>query len=277
MKKNVKKILAVALAAVALGSFLAGCGTDTDKGAATAEKKVVTVGVNPGSGEQIMEQVAKVAAKDGLDVKVKVFSDYITPDKALADGDIDLNSYQHLPFLKTFNEKNHTYLVSIGDTYLAPIALYSHKYKNISDVPDGAAIAIPNDPNNGSRALLLLSKQGWITLRAGADPTKLTVQDIVANPKNIQITELEAGQLPRSLDDTAGSVINAGYAIAAKIPVTDRIATEDDTSPYVNVIAARAKDKDNPAYQKFVKAFQSPEVRQYIEENFKGELVPAWK
>lgn len=269
-----KKVITISLTVLALASVLAGCGGSQG---GSAEKKEITVGVNPGSGEQIMEQVANVAAKDGLTVKVKVFSDYITPDKALADGDIDLNSYQHVPFLKTFNEKNGSDLVPIGDTYLAPIALYSHKYKDIKDVPDGARIAIPNDPNNGSRALLLLSKQGWITLRDGADQTKLTTQDITANSKNIEIVELEAGQLPRSIDDTDASVINAGYAITAGLHVSDRIATEDDTSPYVNVIAARAKDKDNPTYQKFVKAFQSPEVKQYIEENFQGELLPAWK
>ena len=269
-----KKIITLTLTALALTAVLAGCGSTQNS---SAEKKEITVGVNPGSGEQIMEQVAKVAEKDGLTVKVKVFSDYITPDKALADGDIDLNSCQHVPFLNTFNEKNGTDLVPIGDTYLAPIALYSHRYTNIKDVPDGARIAIPNDPNNGSRALLLLSKQGWITLRDGADQTKLTTQDITSNPKNIDIVELKAGQLPRSIDDADGAIINAGYAITAGLRVSDRIATEDDTSPYVNVIAARAKDKDNPAYQKFVKAFQSPEVKQYIEENFKGELLPAWK
>lgn len=269
-----KKIITLTLTALALTAVLAGCGSTQNS---SAEKKEITVGVNPGSGEQIMEQVAKVAEKDGLTVKVKVFSDYITPDKALADGDIDLNSYQHVPFLNTFNEKNGTDLVPIGDTYLAPIALYSHRYTNIKDVPDGARIAIPNDPNNGSRALLLLSKQGWITLRDGADQTKLTTQDITSNPKNIDIVELEAGQLPRSIDDADGAIITAGYAITAGLRVSDRIATEDDTSPYINVIAARAKDKDNPAYQKFVKAFQSPEVKQYIEENFKGELLPAWK
>ena len=269
-----KKIITLTLTALALTAVLAGCGSTQNS---SAEKKEITVGVNPGSGEQIMEQVAKVAEKDGLTVKIKVFSDYITPDKDLADGDIDLNSYQLVPFLNTFNEKYCTDLVPIGDTYLAPIALYSHRYTNIKDVPDGARIAIPNDPNNGSRALLLLSKQGWITLRDGADQTKLTTQDITSNPKNIDIVELEAGQLPRSIDDADGAIINAGYAITAGLRVSDRIATEDDTSPYVNVIAARAKDKDNPAYQKFVKAFQSPEVKQYIEENFKGELLPAWK
>ena len=276
MHINLKKVITISLTVLALASVLAGCGS-TSKDAAPAEKKSIVVGINPGSGEQIMEQVAKVAEKDGLKVEVKVFSDYITPNKALVNGDIDLNSYQHVPFLKTFNEKNGTDLVPIGDTYLAPIALYSHKYKDIKDVPDGARIAIPNDPNNGSRALLLLGKQGWIKLRDGAEQTKLTTQDIVANPKDIEIIELEAGQLPRSIDDADGAIINAGYAITAGLRVSDRIATEDDTSPYVNVIAARAKDKDNATYKKFVKAFQSPEVKKYIEDNFKGELLPAWK
>lgn len=270
-----KKIVLIALALVAAASLFAGCGNQSNS--ASQEKKEITVGVTPGASEQIMDLVTKEAAKEGLTVHVKTFSDYVTPDQALASGDIDLNSFQHKPFLDAFNEKNGTHLVSIGQTYLAPLGLYSHKYKTVGDIPDGATIAIPNDPSNGGRALLLLQKQGWITLTKGKEPTKVTVQDIVDNPKHLHIIELEAAQLPRSLDDTAASVINAGYAISAGLnSQKDGIAVEDNTSPYVNIIAAREADKDNPAYKKFVKAFQSQAVKDYIDKEFAGVLVPAW-
>lgn len=275
---QVKKWLVAALAIVTTVGVLVGCGADTSKtAAAPAEKKEITVGITPGSSDQIMEIVKKEAAKQGLTVNVKTFSDYITPDQALANGDIDLNMYQHQPFLDSFNAKNGTHLVSIGKTYLAPLAVYSHKYKKVADIPDGSTIAIPNDPTNGSRALVLLAKENLITLDPKKDPLKVTVQDIVDNPKHLKITELEAAQLPRSLDDTAASVINAGFAISAGLnSAKDGIAVESDTSPYVNIVAAREQDKDNPTYQKFVKIFQSQVVKDYINKEFNKALVPVW-
>ncbi|KMO86257.1 dioxygenase [Megasphaera cerevisiae DSM 20462] len=273
---KLKIIASIVLTLSIAASMLTGCGLQS-RSAVQPEKKEITVGVTPGSSDQIMEIVTQEAAKQGLTVHVKTFSDYITPDQALANGDIDLNSFQHQPFLDAFNEKNGTQLISIGKTYLAPLALYSHTYKSAADIPDGAAIAIPNDPSNGGRALQLLQKQGWIQLAPDKSATKVTVQDIVANPKHLHIIELEAAQLPRSLDDTDAAVINAGYAISAGLnSKRDSIAVEDNTSPYVNIIAARPEDKDNPAYLKFVKAFQSDAVKQYINEHFAGELEPAW-
>ena len=274
---QLKKWIVAALAIVTTVGLLAGCGADASKSAAPAEKNEITVGINPGYGDQIMDVVKQEAAKQGLKVNVKAFNDYITPNQALANGDIDLNVYQHQPFLDAFNAKNGTNIVSIGKTYLAPLALYSHKYKKVADIPDGSTIAIPNDPTNGSRALVLLAKENLIKLDPKKDPLKVTVQDIVDNPKHLKITELEAAQLPRSLDDTAASVINAGYAISAGLnSAKDGIAVEADTSPYVNIIAARAKDKDNPTYQKFVKIFQSEAVKDYINTQFKKALVPVW-
>jgi D-methionine transport system substrate-binding protein len=280
---NLKKIAIITFVLITTASLFAGCDNQNIN-SASQEKKEITVGVTPGSSEQILEVVAKEADKQGLKIHVKTFSDYITPDQALANGDIDLNAFQHQPFLNSFNEKNGTHLISIGKTYLAPLGLYSHKYKSTTEIPNGATeipngakIAIPNDPSNGGRALQLLQKQGWIKLAEEKDPTKITVQDIVDNPKQLHIIELEAAQLPRSLDDTDASIINAGYAISAGLnSQKDAIAVEDNTSPYVNIIAARPEDKDNPAYQKFVKAFQSEAVKKYINENFPGALVPVW-
>lgn len=274
---NFKKSLALGLAAFALVGAIAGCGSDDKKSApAAAEKKEITVGITPGYSEKVVEFVAKQAEKQGLKVNIKTFSDYVTPDQALASGDIDLNSFQHGPFLTAFNEKNGTKLVSIGNTYLAPLRIYSNKVTDLKDVPDGAKVSIPNDPSNGGRALLLLDRQGLLKLKEGTDPTKAVVGDIAANPKNLQIIELEAAQLPRSLDDVSISVINAGYAKSAGLDTKKALATEDNTSPYVNIIAAREQDKDNPTYKKFVSIFQSPEVRQYIIDNFSDGLVPAF-
>lgn len=165
---NLKKTVIISLAALACAGFIAGCGSDK-KDAASADpaktKNEIKVGTTPGYSEQVVEFVAKEAEKEGLKVTIVPFSDYVTPNQALAQGDIDVNSYQHVPFLEAFNEKNGTKLVPIGNTYLAPLRLFSNKHKTLSDLPDGASIAIPNDPSNGGRALLLLEKNGLLKLK----------------------------------------------------------------------------------------------------------------
>ena len=274
---KLKTTIALSLAAIAFAGVISGCGGDKKPAASSAAvKNEISVGITPGYSEQVMEYAAKEAAKQGLTVNIKTFSDYVTPDQALAAGDIDLNSFQHGPFLQAFNEKNGTHLVSIGNTYLAPLRVYSNKITSIKDVPDGAKVSIPNDPSNGGRALLLLDHNGLLKLKPGTDPTKATINDIAENPKKLEIIELEAAQLPRSLDDVTISVINAGYAKSAHLDSKKALATEDNTSPYVNIIAAREQDKDNPTYQKFVKIFQSDNVRKYINDNFSDGLVPAF-
>ena len=274
---KLKTTIALSLAAIAFAGVISGCGGDKKPAASSAAvKNEISVGITPGYSEQVMEYAAKEAAKQGLTVNIKTFSDYVTPDQALAAGDIDLNSFQHGPFLQAFNEKNGTHLVSIGNTYLAPLRVYSNKITSIKDVPGGAKVSIPNDPSNGGRALLLLDHNGLLKLKPGTDPTKATINDIAENPKKLEIIELEAAQLPRSLDDVTISVINAGYAKSANLDSKKALATEDNTSPYVNIIAAREQDKDNPTYQKFVKIFQSDNVRKYINDNFSDGLVPAF-
>ena len=274
---KLKTTIALSLAAIAFAGVISGCGGDKKPAASSAAvKNEISVGITPGYSEQVLEYAAKEAAKQGLTVNIKTFSDYVTPDQALAAGDIDLNSFQHGPFLQAFNEKNGTHLVSIGNTYLAPLRVYSNKITSIKDVPDGAKVSIPNDPSNGGRALLLLDHNGLLKLKPGTDPTKATINDIAENPKKLEIIELEAAQLPRSLDDVTISVINAGYAKSANLDSKKALATEDNTSPYVNIIAAREQDKDNPTYQKFVKIFQSDNVRKYINDNFSDGLVPAF-
>ena len=270
---------AAALASIAL----AACGkkeaaASASAAAAEAGKKEIILGVTAGSSEQIAEQVAKVAKTHGLTITVKTFGDYVAVDTALAQGDIDINAFQHQPYLDNFNAKNGTTLVPAAKTYLAPIAGYSRRYKDVKDVPSGATVTIPNDPTNGGRAIAELAKLGWIKVKADVAPSKLTPADITENPKKIKIIELEAAQLPRSLDDSDVAVINAGYAISAGLnSKRDAIFAEStETSPYVNVIAARKGTENDPAIQKAIEAYRSPEVKQYIEETFKGALVPSW-
>lgn len=269
-----KKLLISAAVVMAAAGLIAGCGSHSGT---KADKNEITVGVTAGSSEEIMEVVAKSAEKQGLKVNVKTFGDYVSTDQALANGDIDLNAFQHKPYLDAFNEKNGTDLVPLEKTYLAPLAVYSKKYKDVKDIPDHADIAVPNDPTNEGRALLLLEKLGWIKIKEGVPSTKVTPQDIESFVKPIHIVELEAPPLPRSLDDTAASIINGGYAISAGLnSQKDSIFVEDNTSPYVNIIAVRKQDVDNPTYKKFAGIFRSDEVKNFINEKYKGAIVPTW-
>lgn len=268
----IKKLLIAAVATIALAGLITGCG-----GQSTKEKNEITVGTTAGASEEILQFVSQESEKQGLKVNVKTFGDYISVDQALANGDIDLNSFQHKPYLDSFNEKNGTDLISIGKTYLAPLAMYSKKYKDIKNIPDNAQISIPNDPTNEGRALLLLQRMGWIKIKEGVDPTKVLPQDIERFNKPIKIIELEAPQLPRSLEDTDASIINGGYATSAGLNAQkDSIFVEDNTSPYYNVVAARKSDENNPTYQKFVKIFQSDPVKQFISDKYAGAIVPIW-
>ena len=278
-----RRLFLSASAAAIASLALAACGkkeaaSGSASAVAAAGKKEIILGVTAGSSEQIAEQVAKVAEKNGLKITVKTFGDYVAVDTALAQGDIDINAFQHQPYLDNFNAKNGTTLVPAAKTYLAPIAGYSKRFKDVKDVPDGATVTIPNDPTNGGRAIAELAKLGWIKVKADVAPSKLTPKDITENPKRIKIIELEAAQLPRSLEDSDVAVINAGYAISAGLnSKKDSIFAEStETSPYVNVIAARKGTENDPAILKAIEAYRSPEVKQFIEETFKGALVPSW-
>ena len=257
------KAIALSLAALVAAGAIAGCGDQKKEAKAPADKKEITVGITSGYSEQVMEFVAKKAEKEGLKVNLKSFGDYVTPDAALAAGEIDLNSYQHGPYLEAYNEKNGTKLISIGNTYLAPLRIYSNKYKDLKDVPDGAKVSIPNDPTNEGRGLQLLEKAGVIKLKEGVG-MKATPADVVENPKHLKFQELEAAQLPRSLADVDASVITMNYVMSSGLSPKDQgIFLEDKDTPLaVMIIAAREKDKDQPAYQKFVKYYQSESVKE---------------
>ncbi|MCZ4294486.1 MetQ/NlpA family lipoprotein [Vibrio sinaloensis] len=269
MKFSLKGILAIAAAASAL--VLAGCG---DKEVDTSKIKV---GVMAGAEAQVAEVAAKVAKeKFGLDVELVTFTDYVTPNAALDDGSIDINAFQHKPYLDQQVADRGYKLTIAGNTFVYPIAGYSKQVTSVEEIQDGARIAVPNDPTNLGRSLLLLEQQGLLKLREDVG-LLATVRDIVENPKNITIVELDAAQLPRSLDDVALSVINTTYASSINLtPQKDGIFVEDKESPYVNLIVAREDNVQAENVQNFVKSYQTEEVYNAASDIFQGGVVKGW-
>ncbi|KOO07652.1 MetQ/NlpA family lipoprotein [Vibrio hepatarius] len=269
MKFNLKGLLAIAAAASAL--ILSGCG---EKEADTSKIKV---GVMAGAEAQVAEVAAKVAKeKYGLDVELVTFTDYVTPNAALDDGSIDINAFQHKPYLDQQVADRGYKLTIAGNTFVYPIAGYSKQVKSVEEIKEGDRIAVPNDPTNLGRSLLLLEQQGLLKLREGVG-LLATVRDIVENPKNITIVELEAAQLPRSLDDVALSIINTTYASSIDLtPQKDGVFVEDKESPYVNLIVAREENVNAENVQNFVKSYQTDEVYTAASDIFKGGVVKGW-
>ncbi len=246
---------------------------------ARADDQVIKVGTVSGPDAQVWAVVQKVAKREGLNVKVIEFNDYVQPNAALDAGDLDANSFQHQPYLDSQIKQRGYKIVSVGLTYISPIGVYSKKLKSLNDLPQGAKVAVPNDPSNENRAFLLLQSKGVIKLRAGAglNGSNATPLDVADNPKKLKFVELDAAQLPRALGDVDAAVINTNYALAAGMqPTKDAIALEDIRSPYANVIAVRIQDKDKPWVKKLVAAYQSEDVRQFIKTQFKGSMVPSF-
>lgn len=247
----------------------------------TEAKKTVTVGVvgQTNQDEKIWDQVKKTAKeKYGVTVKVKSFTDYNQPNKALQEGEIDLNSFQHKAFLNAWNKANKGTLVPIGNTVIAPIRLYSYKYRNINELPKNATIAVPNDASNESRALYVLKNAGLISFKKGTGKLA-TIADIEKNPKNLTIKELGAEQTARSLNDVDAAVVNNTYAIPAKLGDKQTIYTEPlnkDSEQWINVIVANKKDKNNEAYKAVVKSYQTDAVKKLIHKAYGNSEVTAW-
>lgn len=272
-----KKILLVVLA---LALVLTSCSKKESKkedGQITnTDNKKVVIGVSPAPHKEIAEKAKEILAKDGIELEIKEFDDYVTPNTSLEEKDIDLNFFQHIPYLDNFNKERGTKLVSLGAVHLEPMGIYSKKYKSLDELKDGDEVIIPNDATNGARALKLLEENNVIKLKADAG-LEATEKDIAENPKNLKFTPVEAATIPRAYEDAAIAVINSNYALEASLsPKNDAIATEKaEGNPFANVIAAREADKDNETYKKVLEAFQSDEVKKYIEEKFKGEIIPA--
>lgn len=268
------KFKSIAIVGALLGSLaVVGCGQEEK------DPNHIKVGVIVGAEQQVAEVAQKIAKeKYGLDVELVTFNDYVLPNEALSKGDIDVNAFQHKPYLDQQIKDRGYKLVSVGNTFVYPIAGYSKKIKSIDELTENDQIALPNDPTNLGRSLLLLQKQGLIKLKDGVGLLP-TVLDVVENPKKLKLVELEAPQLPRSLDDNkiALAVINTTYASQINLtPEKDGIFVEDKNSPYVNMIVAREDNKDAENVKKFVQAYQSDEVSAAANKVFNGGAVKGW-
>ena len=236
----------------------------------------LSVAATPVPHAEILEFVKPALAKEGVNLKVKVFTDYIQPNVQVAEKRLDANFFQHQPYLDEFNKAKGTHLINVAAVHLEPLGAYSSKYKKLDEIKDGSTVVIPNDATNGGRALLLLDKAGLITLK---DKTNIlsTPKDITANPKNLKFRELEAATIPRVLTQVDLALINTNYALEAKLnPETDALVIEGSDSPYVNILVARPDDKDSADMQKLVAALHTPEVKAFILEKYKGAIVPAF-
>ncbi|MGY2441498.1 MetQ/NlpA family ABC transporter substrate-binding protein [Pseudomonas sp. SDO52101_S400] len=242
----------------------------------SAHAETLTVAATPVPHAEILEFVKPALAKEGVDLKVKVFTDYIQPNVQVAEKRLDANFFQHQPYLDEFNKAKGTSLVAVTGVHLEPLGAYSSKIKKLDELPSGANVVIPNDATNGGRALLLLAKAGVITLK---DPTNIlsTVKDIAQNPKDLKIRELEAATIPRVLTQVDLALINTNYALEAKLdPSKDALIIEGSDSPYVNILVSRADNKDSDAMKKLAAALHSPEVKKFITEKYKGAVLPAF-
>lgn len=284
-----KKFAKIALALAVLVGFSA-CGAKDNESSkdVSAETKTedkvegttIKIGVVGEYNEVLEKVIARYEEATGNKVELQKFSDYSQPNEALIAGDIDLNAYQHHKFLDEFNESKGSDLISIGDTMLAPMGLYSEKIKSIDELEDGAKVAIPNDPTNGSRALFLLQEAGLIKVDGQAGDL-IGVDKVTDNPKNLEIIEMDASTTPRSLEDVDIAAVNDTFALDSGLDKEKSVFVEDPKSEsvkeYINLIAARKEDENNEAYKEFVKYYQTEETKKDMEEITKGAWLPAWE
>jgi D-methionine transport system substrate-binding protein len=241
-----------------------------------ARGETIRVGVTAGPHAEITDVVRKVAAERGLDIKVVEFTDYVIPNQALALGDLEANSFQHKPYLKNQVSKTGWKIVKVATTIASPQGVYSLKYKKLAALPEGARVAIANDPSNGARGLMILALHGVIKLK-DPDNVASTIADITDNPKRLRFVELDAAQLPRSLQDVELVSINNNYAVQAGLnPATDAIARESADGPWINIIAVREEDEDKPWVKQLIEAYHSDPVKSFLETRFKGTYVSTW-
>ncbi len=240
------------------------------------DESVIKIGATVGPHAQVVEAVAKEAAKQRINIQVVEFSDYITPNASLNDGSIDLNSYQHQPFLDNFNDNHNSELVSIGRSILMRMGVYSNKYTTLDALPENARIAIPNDPTNGGRGLLLLEDAGLISLKENVG-FSASLKDIVTNPKNIRFVEVDAAQLPRTLDDVDAAAITMNYVMSFGLdPKKQGIYLEPKDAPLaVMVVASRAEEKNKEVFEKIVSIYHSQEINDFLNSTFKGTIEAA--
>ncbi|MGW0784450.1 MetQ/NlpA family ABC transporter substrate-binding protein [Streptomyces sp. NPDC002913] len=282
MRKNIK-ITAAAAATAALAFGLSACGTDSDpaskgeSGASADSSKALVVAASPTPHADILNFVKdNLAEKAGLKLEVKEFTDYVLPNTATENGQVDANFFQHKPYLDDFNKKNNTHIVPVVDVHLEPLGLYSRTVKDLKDIKAGQTIAVPNDTTNEGRALQLLADNGLITVKDGVG-TNAKLSDIT-DKKGLEFKEIEAATVPRALDDVDAAVINGNYAIEADLqPATDSLALESaDSNPYANILAVKEGNEKDARVQKLVKLLNSDEVKKFIEDTYKGSIIPAF-
>lgn len=286
MKFNKKIVVGAVAATLALSVFaLAGCSSSSSSSSASADAssasddKTITVGATVPHYDILKDAVAPILEKEGYKLEVTEFTDYVQPNESVEQGTLDANYFQHISYLNSFNEEKGTHLVSVGYVHYEPFGLYPGKTASLDDIKDGAVIAIPDDTTNEARALLLLQQVGLIKLKDGADLTA-TVKDIEENPYNLQIKEVEAANVPHVLSDCDFGVINGNYAISAGIDISTALATEASdglaAEQYGNVLVVKDGNQDEPKIQALYKALTSPEVKQYMEDTYKGAVVPLF-
>ncbi len=252
----------------------AGCGGQSGNSGGSG---TIKVGATPVPHAELLEVIKPDLEKEGIKLEIVEFSDYVQPNLALNDKELDANFFQHEPYLNNFIEEHKELkLKNAAGIHIEPMGIYSRKVKALNELAEGASIAIPNDPTNGGRAILLLEKAGLIKIKPGV-AEKATVHDIVENPKNFKFEEVEAAQVPRTLDDVDAAVINTNYAMQVNlVPTNDALFMEDRTSPYVNIIAVREGDENRPEIKALIKVLKSDKVKKFIEEKYKGAIVPAF-
>jgi D-methionine transport system substrate-binding protein len=281
-----KKVLTSILVLTLIALMVAGCGSaknstsnEQPQSQDSAEVKPITlkVGASPVPHAEILNAVKPILEAEGIALDIVEFADYNQPNLRLADKDLDANYFQHIPYLESFSNDHKLDLTYTAKVHIEPMGVYSDKVKDLKDLNEGAEIAIPNDPTNGGRALILLEQAGLLKVKDGVG-INATVYDITENPKKIKITELEAATLPRVLQDVHAAVINSNYAMEAKlVPTEDSLALESaKDNPYVNILAIRKGDENRPELKKLADALNSPEVKKFIEEEYKGAVIPAF-
>lgn len=265
-----KKLTILTLILILAISAFSGCAKKE------TEENILKVGATPVPHSEILEFIKPTLSAEGITLEIVEFTDYVTPNLALNDGEIDANFFQHVPYMDSFAAEHDIELASVGTVHVEPLGLYSLSFTDAASIPQGATIAIPNDPTNEGRALLLLEANGLIKLKADAT-LEATEADVVENPLGLVFKPIDAAQLPRTLEDVDGAVINTNYALEADLnPVEDAVLLEGSDSPYANIVTVRPADVDNENIQKLIKALQSDDVKKFIEEKYNGAVVPAF-
>lgn len=278
--KKLTKIAAVLLTAAVV---FTGCGAKNTPNKSTAEPAQsesgtvkLVVGATPSPHAEILNLIKPDLKEKGIELEVKEFNDYVTPNTALDEKQLDANFFQHVPYMEDFAKQKNIKLVAVGKVHVEPMGAYSKKVKSKDEIKDGALIAVPNDATNEGRALLLLQKQGLIKLKDATALTQ-TPKDITENPKSLKFKELEAAQLPRTIQDVDVAIINTNFALKGNLdPLKDTIFSEDKDSPYANVVTTRPDNQNDPAILELVKALNSEKVKKYLEDTYKGAIVPAF-